>query len=192
MIIARGAEAVISLDGSIAKERIPKGYRIPELDKKIRKARTRREAKVLQKLSQLDFPSPGLIDSDDESLLRMQYIEGEKLKDILEQSHYAEISKEIGQLIATLHDNDIIHGDLTTSNMIYAGRVFFIDFGLAFFSKKPEDKAVDIHLLLQMLQGSHPKISKECIEKILEGYDASNEIKKRLEIVQKRGRNKEK
>src|SRR3989338_6709944 len=66
--------------------------------------------------------------------------------------------KVIGKNIALLHQQEIIHGDLTTSNMILKGEeVYFIDFGLSFIDPKAEHKAVDLHLLRQALESKHYK-----------------------------------
>ena len=104
--------------------------------------------------------------------------------------------KEIGEKIAVLHNNHIIHGDLTTSNMIFNEEVYFIDFGLSFFSHKIEDKAVDLHLLKQALESKHYKIWEKAFKTALETYkknaENSDEILKRLEKVEKRGRYKQK
>ncbi|NCC71016.1 Kae1-associated serine/threonine protein kinase [bacterium] len=94
-----------------------------------------------------------------------------------------------------LHNNDIIHGDLTTSNMIFNnGKLFFIDFGLSIISKKIEDKAVDIHLFRQNFESTHNELFKEGFDIFLKNYyknvENSQEIKNRFEEVEKRGRNK--
>ncbi len=96
-----------------------------------------------------------------------------------------------------MHNKDIIHGDLTTSNMIYYNyKVYFIDFGLSFFSEKTEDKAVDLHLLRQAIDSKHYKVYEKAFYLILKGYiskaKSSKEIIKRFEIVELRGRNKAK
>jgi TP53 regulating kinase-like protein len=101
----------------IVKDRISKGYRHPILDKKIIKQRTKREASILEKANKL-IPTPLPIEVT-ESKIIMPYIEGKKLSDNLEQLNWKSICKTIGNQIAKLHDNNIIHGDLTTSNMIY-------------------------------------------------------------------------
>src|SRR3989344_4931944 len=148
--IAQGAEAVLWLDKQrILKERVTKGYRYPELDQKIRKFRTRREAKILQRLEEIDFPAPRLQEfSDQRMALTMDYINGPKLKDVLKQSNAKILAKAMGENIAKLHNHNIIHGDLTTSNMILdKEKINFIDFGLSQFSEKMEDKAVDLFLL---------------------------------------------
>ena len=102
----------------------------------------------------------------------------------------------IGKNIAKLHDADIIHGDLTTSNMILSGKevVYFIDFGLGFISKKIEDKAVDLHLLKQALEAKHFTHWETLFKEVINGYSSSKDSKlvlKQLEKVEKRGRYKE-
>jgi Kae1-associated kinase Bud32 len=90
----------------------------------------------------------------------------------------------------------IIHGDLTTSNMILNSEVFFIDFGLSFFSEKVEDKAVDLHLLRQALESKHYKVWEECFTAVRQGYEGTANdaelVLKRLEVVESRGRYKRK
>ena len=117
-IIAQGAEAIITLENNkILKNRTPKSYRHPELDAKIRKRRTKAEAKLLQKASEL-IPVPKLISSD-YSTLTIDFVEGKKLSEHLESLDFKSLCLEIGNSLAKLHNAGIIHGDLTTSNMIY-------------------------------------------------------------------------
>jgi Kae1-associated kinase Bud32 len=190
--LARGAEAVIYRDdGKVAKERIRKGYRIPEIDLPLRKARTKREAKVLKKLEPTGFVPKVL--STDEFRIEIDFIDGKKLADHLEMLDFKRVMHQVGEHTAILHNTGIIHGDLTTSNMILKDKVFFIDFGLAFFSEKLEDKAVDIHLLKEALESKHYRIHGECYLAFLEGYKASSQYKDtvaRLEKVEGRGRYK--
>lgn len=198
MIIAQGAEAVLrKQENSIVKERTPKGYRLAEIDNRLRSSRTRREARILQKLEELNFPAPRLHKIDDKKMeIKMDFITGPLLKEIL-HTNPAVLSKEIGRKVGILHANGIIHSDLTTSNMIRCNNeVHFIDFGLSFISTKAEDKAVDLHLLDRALESRHHEIHKECISAVLEGYKEGNpewqEVLQRLEKVEKRGRNKKK
>jgi TP53 regulating kinase-like protein len=190
-----GAEATIFLEGDkVLKERLKKEYRHPEIDEKLRKFRTRREAKVLDKLKAIDFPAPTLHDMCDKAMqLRMDMIQGNKIRDILYQNPVV-LSEEMGKKIGILHKNNIIHGDLTTSNMILEKEIKFIDFGLSFFSDKAEDKAVDLHLLRQALESKHYQIWEKCFEAALKGYKEGNPehklILNRLEKVENRGRNK--
>lgn len=197
-IIEQGAEAIIEQhDDKIVKKRIEKSYRHVSLDKSLRKFRTRREAKVLKVLQDMGFPSPKLKLVDDKIMeIHMQEIKGNKVKDILEEDHVL-YSKEIGKRIAELHMKDIIHGDLTTSNMIKCKetqKIHFIDFGLSKFSDKVEDKAVDLHLLQRALESKHHKIFEACFENVKISYQETNpdhkEVFERYEKVKARGRNK--
>lgn len=196
-LIAQGAEAKLyRKDGSLLKDRIKKSYRIKEIDEKLRKFRTRRESRILEKLAALNFPAPKLIENDRLQKIEMEFIEGPKVRDILEKKDYIKLSKEIGRKIAVLHNNDIIHGDLTTSNMILKEEVYFIDFGLSFFSKRYEDRAVDLHLFRQALESKHYKIWKKSFDAALKEYsknaEDSKKILERFEQVERRGRNKDK
>ena len=195
--IGQGAEAIIYKDINVIKERVKKSYRHPDIDAKLRKFRTRREAKVLSKLQELNFPSPRLIKMDDKFMkIEMEHIPGPKLRDQLEGNNYKELSKEIGKLVGILHNNNIIHGDLTTSNILLDhNKLFFIDFGLSVFSHKVEDMAVDIHLFKQALESKHYKTAKDCWNEFLKGYKNNNKFKEvieRLEKVELRGRYKHK
>ncbi|MBI4452436.1 Kae1-associated serine/threonine protein kinase [Candidatus Woesearchaeota archaeon] len=204
-LIAQGAEAKLFLeDGKILKNRFKKNYRLHELDNKLRGSRTRREAKILEKLETINFPSPRITKNDEKENLAMEKIEGKLVKDTLEKSDYKKLCQEIGKKVAVLHNNLIIHGDLTTSNMILSAasersetrsqltEVYFIDFGLSFFSEKAEDKAVDLHLLKEALESKHYRIGEECFKCALDAYrkeaKKSHETIKRLEAVEKRGK----
>ena len=126
-ILAQGAEAIIlnyKRKNWVFKDRIPKSYRIPELDNKIRTKRTRSEAKLLLKASQIiNAPIPEKEYSQQEHFrITMPFINGKKLSEHLDNfplSKQKQILKQIGKDIAKLHNKNIIHGDLTTSNMIY-------------------------------------------------------------------------
>ncbi len=196
-LIAQGAEAKLYLvENRIVKDRIKKDYRIAELDDKLRKSRTKREAKVISKLHAINFPAPRLIECDDKEIISMEYIDGPKLRDILDTSHYVQICEEVGKKVAIIHNNTIIHGDLTTSNMVFKDEVYFIDFGLSFFSHKVEDKAVDLHLLKQALESKHYKVWEKCFDAVLHGYRKEAKdaelVLDRLNQVEERGRYKQK
>ncbi|MBR9704899.1 Kae1-associated serine/threonine protein kinase [Candidatus Pacearchaeota archaeon] len=194
-IIGIGAEAIITLkDNQVTKNRVKKSYRILQLDNKLRKKRTKSETKIIEKLKNI-IPVPKIIKSNNLDIIDMQYIKGKKLSDNLESLDYKKILKQISNNISIMHDQDIIHGDLTTSNMIYQedeNKVYFIDFGLAFHSYKIEDKAVDLHLLKQALDSKHYKIADTAIKIILNNYKAkqSKQILERIKAIEKRGRYK--
>ena len=198
--LARGAEALLFLENNnIIKERIKKNYRIDPLDNKIRKSTTRQEVRLLEKASAL-IPVPKIISFDENSFkIIMEFIEGKKLSEELDSFtdlKREEVCKQIGRQTAILHNNDIIHGDLTTSNMILSSKLYFIDFGLGCISTKIEDKAVDLHLLKQALESKHYRHFRDSFNFVLEGYrELSNnykEIIERLDKVEKRGRYKTK
>lgn len=191
-LIGHGAEARLFRQGEVVvKERPQKNYRLTEIDEKLRKQRTRKEAKIIETMQKIGVPAPKLLKMCDKTMkIDMSFLEGPKVRDVMT----IELAKEMGQKVGILHKNDIIHSDLTTSNMILNKQIHFIDFGLSFVSKKIEDKAVDLHLLNRALESKHHTISKECMQKVVEGYKETNpqaeEVLKRLEIVEKRGRNK--
>ena len=196
-IIAQGAEAkIIDEKKTILKQRFKKTYRIPELDDSIRQFRTRREAKVYERLMGLKFAVPKMISHSDKTMeIRIEKLKGRKMRDVLKSSNCVNFGKEIGRKVALLHSNGIIHGDLTTSNMIFAKEIHFIDFGLSFFSKREEDRAVDIHMFKEMLCGTHPEISKTTYVAFVSGYEILPEadaVLKKMDEVEARGRNKKK
>jgi len=193
--IAQGAEAKIFLDDrKIVKDRVVKSYRLKEIDDRLRKFRTKREAKVISKLKEKGMDVPSILFCDEKERIEMDFIDGEKVRDVLSDDNYEELCKEIGEKIAVIHNSGIIHGDLTTSNMIFKDKVWFIDFGLSFFSSKVEDMAVDIHLLRCALESKHYKIWEKCYKVCFDSYldkcDKGEEVLKRLEVVEKRGRYK--
>ena len=188
--IHRGAEAVIYReDNNIIKKRIPKSYRIKEIDQQLRKTRNKREVKVLETL-QGKIPVPKVINSDDFEIT-MEFIEGNKFADVFDPKQM----KRVGEIISTLHNSNIAHGDLTTSNMILGNDIYLIDFGLSFFSEKDEDKAVDLHLLKEALEARHFEHFEEAFTNFKQGYKNTRnfkEIMQRLEKVESRGRYKNK
>ena len=197
-IIGRGAEALLYREGDVlVKERIVKSYRHPALDQDLRKSRTRREGKLLQKLEGL---VPKVYEVDDVCMqIRMRYIPGKLVRDVLDSMLVTEqekLMRELGRIMGFFHSNNVIHGDLTTSNVIlHEGKVFFIDFGLGFVSLKVEDKAVDLHVFRQALDSKHYAHAERCYQWFLDGYrqwQGSEEVLQRLEKVEARGRYKRK
>lgn len=191
-LIQQGAEAKLFRNGNtLIKERIKKSYRIEEIDRKIRKFRTKREAKLLQSVK---INVPKVLDVDEINMkITMEFLEGDLLKDILDSiplKQSLEICKKIGIEISNLHSQDIIHGDLTTSNMILKdNKIYFIDFGLGLFSDKIEDKAVDLRLFKQALESKHYKHFEEFYKTVLKNYK-HKDVVERLEKVESRGRYK--
>ncbi|MFA6022984.1 MAG: KEOPS complex kinase/ATPase Bud32 [Candidatus Pacearchaeota archaeon] len=201
-IIASGAEANIVLSNDkVIKDRIEKGYRLKEIDSKIRILRTRQETKLLEKASKIiNAPKPEEQKDKKSTKIVMPEIKGKKLSEYLDklpEKKALEICQKIGQSIAKLHDSNIIHGDLTTSNIILDknNEVWFIDFGLGFHSERIEDKAVDLHLIKQALEAKHFEDWEEYFKAIMKGYKISkndSQVVERLKVVESRGRYKEK
>ena len=195
MEYAKGAEAEIKReDDKVIKDRVKKGYRLEQLDKTLRQRRTKQESKLLREARRAGVATPQVLE-EGKTTIEMEFIDGEKVRDVFDKA-VVEIATLIGKNIGILHQYDIIHGDLTTSNMILKdGRIYFIDFGLGFVSKRLEDKANDLYLLEEVLESTHFSVFKEAWKAILEAYkaqypDGEKAIKVLLE-VEKRGRYKE-
>ena len=192
-LIKQGAEAKLWKDGDILiKERIKKNYRIDEIDIKLRKSRTKKEAKLLQKANMINVP--GVISVDEDKMkINMEFLHGDVVKDVfddLQRRGRNDLCLDMGKQISELHKNSLIHGDLTTSNMILNNdKLFFFDFGLGFESIRIEDKAVDLHLLRKAFESKHHKHAEEAFSFVLKGYN-DKEVIDRLSKVSGRGRYK--
>ena len=190
-LIGKGAEADLFLEeGVVRKVRIPKGYRLGVLDDFLRRSRTRSESRILKKIGGV---GPGFIGGNDVDELRMNFLEGPLLKRVLDED--VSLAERVGVRVGELHDLNVVHGDLTTSNMIVSsGDVRLIDFGLSFVSDRVEDKAVDLHLFREAVESKHFVREKELWSAFLRGYNPKNReaVLKRLDVVELRGRNKQK
>ena len=172
VLIKKGAEASLYLEDwhnrkVIMKRRLPKKYRIPELDNMIRSQRTIHEPHIIHKAKEAGVPTPTIfrVDVTDANIV-MEFVKGKQVKELLENLSKQErtnLCKHIGKMIGRLHKNGIIHGDLTTSNMILTpnGKVVFVDFGLSERSIELEAKGVDLHLMKRTLNSTHYKHAKE-------------------------------
>lgn len=109
-----------------------------------------------------------------------------------------QLVEQIGRILAKMHDEDVIHGDLTTSNMLLKpgkddviSQLFLIDFGLSYISSLPEDKGVDLYVLEKAFLSTHPATEK-LFEKLLKSYVAASSkslpVIKKLDEVRLRGR----
>ena len=187
MLIYKGAEAELHKEKYLGfevveKRRIPKEYRIKEIDEKIRKERTKYEANVLTKVKKY-VNVPTVFDLDTEKMsITMEFINGEKLRDLFYKKKSIEKMRKIGEYVKRLHDKNIIHGDLTTSNLILEKEIYFIDFGLAFNSDKLEDKAVDVLTFKKMLKSTHFNEFKKIWDLFKKGYKDEKVFKKIKEI----------
>jgi TP53 regulating kinase-like protein len=205
VLIKKGAEASLYLEEwhnrkVIMKRRLPKRYRIQELDREIRSQRTVHEPQVIHKAKEAGVPTPTIFMVDvAEANIIMEFVEGKQVKQVLDDLPAEErlrLSRHIGKLIGRLHKHGIIHGDLTTSNMILTpyGKVFFVDFGLSERSTELETRGVDLHLMKRAFQSTHYKHAKECFEAIMEGYagvvgkEEAKKVLEKIREIERRGR----
>lgn len=195
-LIQQGAEAKIYLNkNEVTKDRTPKTYRHPQLDNQIRTKRTKSEAKILTKAKSFGINVPILIHTE-KHILTIEYIDGDRLSQTLNdypKTKQLSTMQKLGHQVAKLHENNIIHSDLTTSNTILSkSKLFLIDFGLSYISTKTEDKAVDLHLIKQALEAKHFQTHEALFAAFLKGYawKESPAIVDRLAIVERRGRYK--
>ncbi|MCK4729694.1 MAG: Kae1-associated serine/threonine protein kinase [Candidatus Aenigmarchaeota archaeon] len=182
-LIFQGAEAKIYLDGGkIIKERVSKNYREGELDSFLRKSRTRKEAKLLSDVKRVGIKVPVLFEVK-QFRLEIEFIEGIKLRKSLDKTNCGKFCKKIGEDVSKMHLADIIHGDLTTSNIIVKNNeIYFIDFGLGVETNSLEQKAADLLNLYQNFKSVHYEF--DCWKYFLEGYK-KEETSKVLEVFEK-------
>jgi len=205
LLIKKGAEANLYLEEwhnrkVIMKRRLPKRYRIQELDKEIRSQRTVHEPHIIHKAKEAGVPTPTIFMVDvAEANIIMEFVEGKQVKQVLNDLPPEErlrLSRHIGGLIGCLHKHGIIHGDLTTSNMILTpyGKVVFVDFGLSERSTELETKGVDLHLMKRAFQSTHYKYARECFEAVMEGYaevvgeKEEKNVLEKIREIERRGR----
>lgn len=196
-LLKRGAESELYLikwygSHAVSKVRMRKDYRHPSIDIPLRKQRTLHEANILSQVKLLGINAPFVyfIDISNFEII-MEFIQGKTLRNIFSSKYCI----AIGRMIGALHLNNVIHGDITTSNFIVSddGVISLIDFGLSFISERYEDKAADIRLFKEILNSIHVEEFEESYENFCNGYiqtcskDASS-IFKTVKDIEKRGR----
>lgn len=194
--IAVGAEAVVTVSEflgrkAVRKTRVPKKYRHPILDERIRSVRTRNEVRVIRQSRSDTVRTPVVYDVDmEEYSITMEFIEGSTVKDVLDSdpSKADGVCRLIGKVLADLHNRGISHGDLTTSNMILGedGTLCVTDMSLGNPKAGIEEMGVDIRLLERAFASAHSEISNG-FETVMEEYvrhkkDADAVLRKTEEI----------
>jgi len=178
VILKRGAEAEIRTAeflgrSAVAKVRLPKAYRLPALDDDLRKTRMRTEARLMAEARAAGVAVPVLYDIDLQGhTITMEFVEGPTLKDALEAGgpQAAVLAREMGHVAGRLHRAGIIHGDLTTSNMVVRdGGIVMLDFSLGGKARDPESRGVDLHLLREALTSAHAR-ARAYYREVLAGY----------------------
>jgi TP53 regulating kinase-like protein len=205
ILFKKGAEASLYLAywhgrKVMFKIRIPKKYRPAALDKQIRGYRTVHEPQLIHEAKAAGVPTPliYMVNVPEASII-MEYIEGQQIKQLLNeapQERQHELCIIIGALIAKLHNHGLIHGDLTTSNMILnpEGKIFFVDFGLGEKNNELEAQGVDLHLMKRALQSTHYGFWAECFKNVLCGYtsvrgvEAAEKVYEKIREIERRGR----
>jgi TP53 regulating kinase-like protein len=205
LLIKKGAEAKLYLTTwhgrkVIIKKREPKKYRPKELDSIIRNYRTIHESKLIHEAKDAGVSTPIIYLVDRcESTIIMGFIKGKQMKQILRKIGKKERKKicyQTGISIGKLHKHGIIHGDLTTSNIILSQnkKIFFLDFGLGEKTEELEAKGVDLHLIKRALQSTHYQFTEECFNSIIKGYSevfSVDDVKKiltKIREIERRGR----
>lgn len=197
-ILHRGAEALIILEkGNVVKRRIKKSYRLPQLDEKIRRQRTSLESKSLIKARRFGISVPRVMEIKECDII-MEWIDGDRVKDILDdlrKNKRESLYEQIGEVVAALHLAGIMHGDLTTSNMMVKDDTLtIIDFGLAKNSSRVEDQAVDLFLLYEALKAGHFSLLDEAWKGIMKAYKRNysnaKQVLEQMEKIKQRRRYK--
>ena len=118
----------------------------------------------------------------------MSYIDGYTVRDYINKSLYSsgfillirlqleeELNRycfKIGETVARLHNHNLIHGDLTTSNFMIeggTGDLVVIDFGLTSVSTSAEDMGVDLYVLERAFISTHVQ-AKDLVEMRSDSY----------------------
>jgi len=158
----RGAEAVVETvrEGGarrVRKRRLPKGYRHPALDERLRRDRTTLEARLLSEARRAGVPTPLVLDVDvPGATLTLQHVGDADLAAALSPGR----ARRVGGALARLHGAGLVHGDPTTRNVRVDrgapddGRVYLIDFGLGYHTGHVEDHAMDLHVLEGSIRGT--------------------------------------
>lgn len=201
----RGAEADLFLSElapwkAVVKRRVRKTYRHEELDAKIRKERTVRESSAIHDAKVAGARTPSILGIDLERFtIIMTFIDGLVARDAIDtmgDSRRLPLLEELGRQVGFLHSAGIVHGDLTTSNIIVPddSKPFIIDFGMATKSSEPEDRGTDLHLLQRSLIATHALDATSSFKRVAKGYresagekTAESSLRKAAEIA-RRGR----
>ena len=181
-LLHRGAEADLSLARIgpwrvVVKRRVKKEYRNPTLDEQIRHDRTLSEASRIHEAKTSGARVPSIVGVDVENnAIVMTHLDGRVARGCLDDMSVNEARKllrSIGQQVGLLHTAGIVHGDLTTSNVIVSpsGAPFIVDFGMSRRSIEAEDRGVDLHLLQRSIVASHSKDPSSMMNAMIRGYE---------------------
>ena len=204
------------------KYRPPKPWRHPTLDQRLTRHRILSEARILAKCRRDGLRVPAVYAVDEAAgWLMLEWIDGEPVRrsinarlgrrteGIEADAELAALMRKLGAAVGQMHATGIVHGDLTTSNIMLRpwpaqaanghsdegasleGDIVIIDLGLASGSVSDEDRAVDLYVLERAFGSTHPRA--ECLfGEVLDAYGQSFKqapiVLKKLEDVRMRGR----
>jgi Kae1-associated kinase Bud32 len=186
--ISRGAEAALRrVDWwgfpALLKERDPKQYRPKALDDRLRRERTRTEARLLVDARRAGVRTPLLYDIDlAKHRLILEELPGPTLKQILDDpalpfDQVERSVKGLGVALGRLHAGGISHGDLTSSNVLYpdgpGGAPAFLDLSMGSRNPGIEELGIDLHLVEEDLKAIHAR-SEALVRAFHEGYAEGN------------------
>lgn len=237
-LITQGAEGLLYrttyLDPSVPsalKHRPPKPYRHPTLDARLTRQRILAEARVLARCRREGVAVPGVYCVDEAAgWLMMEWVRGvpvraavdrwlgtarpvAEVEDPARNGALVALLRRVGAAVGRLHAAGVVHGDLTTSNMmlrpekeeasaeqeeqepvgdgVLEGEIVIIDFGLASQGVHEEDRAVDLYVLERAFLSTHPRTEK-LFNEVLQGYTqafkGAKPVLRKLEDVRMRGR----
>ena len=162
---------------AVRKQRRIRSWRHPDLDDRLGRRRMLAEARLMVRLYKSGLNIPILYDCDiDGQQLVMSNVSGNPLIDLLndremDDATVMEHLRTAGRSIRMLHRQAIVHGDLSTNNIMITpdGEAVLIDFGLAKIEFETELYGIDLHVLFEILGASHPH-REGAMEAVLEGY----------------------
>lgn len=179
-VLHLGAEAEV-ISGTwfgrpaVMKKRRPRGWRHPDLDRRLTSKRMVNEVKLTIQLARLGAPVPAIWDVDlEDSVIIMEKIDSTPLIDVLREKDFDDnLLISVGKSIRELHRNAVCHGDLSTNNILINSdkEPIIIDLGLATRQYDVEGFGIDLHVLHEIFRASHPEI-KDAMDLVLKGYSA--------------------
>jgi TP53 regulating kinase-like protein len=203
-LLYRGAEADVVRSRwcglhAVYKVRRRLPYRLPELDSEIRRQRTIHEGEMIGAAKRAGVGAPFLYFVDPgQATIVMEFIEGDRMKDLVSSLPPREslpLFESLGANVAGLHAAGIMHGDLTTANvLVREGKLVFVDFGLSIHSTRVEDHAVDLRLIKETIVGAHSEVAQPAVASLAAGYGRvagekrAGSVLRQLRAIERRGR----
>ena len=192
----RGAEADLFLSRispwqTAIKQRVAKKYRDPQMDGRLRRSRTISEASIMHDAKVAGVRVPSILELDLQNCrIVMTLIAGTVVRDCLDSMKSRDakgLFRQLGDQVGRLHSAGIVHGDLTTSNIIAVslGPPFIVDFGMSARTSESEDRGVDLHLLQRSINATHRHGALSLMNAFAEGYTESAGEKTSNATVQK-------